>query len=48
MEDDAIALFEFVETPEGVALSQETHYRLVTPESLTPSNLDTYRSLSSR
>jgi len=48
MEDDAIALFEFVETSEGVALSQETHYRLVMPDSLTPSDLDTYRSLSSR
>ena len=26
----------------------ETHYRLVSPDSLTPSDLDTYRSLSSR
>ena len=39
MSDDLIALFGFQETPEGVRLISEKHYRLVSPGELTPSDL---------
>lgn len=46
MSQDKIALFAFEETSEGVAIVQERHYRLVTPESLTAEDLRTYRERS--
>lgn len=46
MEDDLIALFEFVQTAKGIALSREMHYRLVPHSAMTPADLETYRSLS--
>lgn len=46
MDTDLIALFEFETTESGIAIANERHYRLVPPENLTPSDLDTYRSRS--
>lgn len=43
MEDDLIALFEFEEGERGVALLSEKHYRLVSPDEVTPEDLETYR-----
>jgi len=43
MEGNLIALFEFETTPEGVKLAEEEHYRLVTPEEVTPEVLKTYQ-----
>lgn len=43
MEDDLISLFEFEEGEKGVALSSERHYRLVSPEELTETELRNYR-----
>ncbi len=43
MDGNLIALFEFETTPEGVKLSEEEHYRLVTPDEMTPEVLKTYR-----
>lgn len=43
MEGNLIALFEFENTPEGVKLAQEEHYRLVTPDEVTPELLKTYQ-----
>jgi hypothetical protein len=44
MRGDLIALFEFVTTESGVAVSTEKHYRLVAPEELTPEDLKTYQA----
>lgn len=46
MDDELIALFEFVQTESGIALSKEMHYRLVPRSDLSPQDLQTYRSLS--
>jgi hypothetical protein len=43
MDDTLIALFEFVNTPEGVKLRDEEHYRLVNPEEVTPDILKSYQ-----
>lgn len=43
MEDDLIALFEFEEGKNGVAISSEKHYRLVPGEEVTPDDLKAYR-----
>ena len=43
MEFDLIALFQFEEGENGVALSSEKHYRLVPPEEVTEDDLDSYR-----
>lgn len=43
MEDDLIALFEFEEGENGIALSSEKHYRLVPPDEVTPEDLELYR-----
>lgn len=43
MSQDKIALFAFEETEEGVAVSQERHYRLVSPDALSTDELRTYR-----
>lgn len=39
----AIALFEFTEGDDGIAIRQEAHYRLVPPKELTPEDLARYR-----
>jgi hypothetical protein len=43
MADDVIALFEFTNSEEGVAVRVERHYQLVPPEMLTPEDLANYR-----
>lgn len=47
IESDIIALFEFEESDRGVVLTSEKHYRLAPPETITPAELDTYRSRTS-
>ena len=44
MSDDLIVLFAFEEGENGTAILSEKHYRLVHPDSLTPADLDNYRS----
>lgn len=44
MGDDLIALFELEETPEGIRVSSEKHYRLVSPEELSLEELEMYKS----
>lgn len=44
MKDDLIALFEFEEAENGIALVSEKHYRLVPAADVTSADLDTYRS----
>lgn len=44
MDDDLIALFEFEETKRGIGISSEKHYRLVSPDELSPEDLGQYRS----
>lgn len=46
MRDDVIALFDFVTTDSGVAVSTEKHYRLVPPDELTADDLKAYLSES--
>jgi hypothetical protein len=46
MADDLIALFEFEETEQGIRVSSERHYRLVSAEALSPEELATYRHRS--
>ncbi len=43
MEDDVIALFEFEQSKNGIAISSEKHYRLVPPEGVTLEDLNDYR-----
>lgn len=43
MADGAIALIEFTEGDDGLAIRNEAHYRLVPPEELTPEDLARYR-----
>ncbi|MGH9901342.1 MAG: endonuclease, partial [Pyrinomonadaceae bacterium] len=43
IESNLMALFEFETTPEGVKISQEEHYRLVTPGEMTPELLRAYQ-----
>jgi hypothetical protein len=43
MGKNLIALFEFESTPEGVRWSVEEHYRLVSPDEVTPDVLRSYR-----
>ena len=42
MGDNLIALFGFQETPDGVGLILEKHYRLAPPEDVTPADLKAY------
>jgi hypothetical protein len=42
MEDNLIALFEFEQTNEGIKVSSEKHYKLVTPNELSPEELQNY------
>lgn len=44
MKDDLIALFEFEEGENEIALVSEKHYRLVPAADVTSTDLDTYRS----
>jgi len=43
MESDLIALFELEQTSEGVRVTSERHYRLVSPENLSVEELSEYR-----
>lgn len=43
MDGDLIALFEFEDTPTGIGMVQEKHYRLVSPDELTFEELEVYR-----
>lgn len=43
MKDSLIALFEFEETTDGVAIVSEKHYRLVPSEELTDDDLNQYK-----
>lgn len=47
MQDDVIALFEFEEGEKGVGVASEKHYKLVPPEEVTESDLNTYRMRTS-
>jgi len=44
IEDNLIALFAFEEGKNGVAISDEKHYRLVPPEQMTDEDLANYRN----
>ena len=44
MEDNLIALFSFETTENGIAISDEKHYRLVLPEHLTDEELAAYHN----
>jgi hypothetical protein len=44
MRDDLIALFECIQTEEGIRVAEEKHYRLVQPEELTLDELAGYRT----
>ncbi len=44
LSDGGIALFEFVETEDGVRVSAERHYVLVSPDDLTKEDLTLYRT----
>lgn len=43
--DDAIALFEFSDTEEGIRIISEKQYRLVAPEDISEEDLKVYRQL---
>jgi hypothetical protein len=43
MGKNLIALFEFESTPEGVKWTEEEHYRLVSPDEVTPELLHSYQ-----
>ena len=44
MSQDKIALFSFEETPDGVAVIDEKHYRLVPFDSISPADLQAYKN----
>ena len=44
MVDDVIAMFAFEQTPEGVRVSSEKHYRLVAPDQISDKDLAAYRN----
>ncbi|MDZ7365104.1 MAG: endonuclease [candidate division KSB1 bacterium] len=46
MKDDVIALFEFEQTENEIALSSEKHYRLVAPDEMTAADLKNYQKRS--
>jgi hypothetical protein len=46
MQDDVIALFEFEESDDGLGISAEKHYKLVPPEEVTETDLESYRARS--
>jgi hypothetical protein len=43
VDDNIIALFAFEEGENGIAISDEKHYRLVPPEQMTDADLENYR-----
>lgn len=43
MQDNVIALFEFEQSESGVGIAGEKHYKLVPPEEVTETDLETYR-----
>ena len=43
IDDDTIALFEFVMTEDGVRIAAERHYRLVEPDAVSEKELEAYR-----
>ena len=43
VEDDLIALFEFIVTPEGMKIAEERHYRLIPQDELTLEELQSYQ-----
>lgn len=43
MDDTVIALFEFEKSGTSIAISSERHYRLVTPEDVTETDIQQYR-----
>ena len=43
MNDNLIALFGFQETPDGVGLTIEKHYRLTLPKDVTQADLQAYQ-----
>ena len=43
MEGDLIAMFEFEDTEDGIAVSSEKHYRLVPHEEMTVADIKAYR-----
>ena len=44
MGDDLIALFNFEDSKTGITISSEKHYRLVPPEDVTSTDLETYQN----
>ena len=46
IEDDLIALFEFEESEQGIAISSEKHYRIVPTSDISSTDLETYQSRS--
>jgi len=42
LQENIIALFEFVESEKGILIASEKHYRLVPPEEITDADLKTY------
>ncbi len=46
IENDLIVLFEFEEGEQGVAIASEKHYRLVSQDGITSTDLDAYRTRS--
>jgi len=46
MKNDTIAVFEFEESSNGIAISSEKHYRLVPPDEMTEQDLAAYRKRS--
>jgi hypothetical protein len=43
MDEGVIALFEFEAGENGVTISSEKHYKLVSPKEVTDADLETYR-----
>jgi len=46
MGDDLIALFAFEQSHDGFAVEAEKHYRLVSPDLISPDDLEAYRQRS--
>ncbi len=44
MAENLIALFEFEVNGTSIGIASEKHYRLVPPEEITASELETYRA----
>ena len=42
MQDEVIAMFELEDSEDGVVIVSEKHYRLVSPEELSPEELNKY------